>query len=216
MANFASGYKAVIVPNEGGYVPLATAISIGDSGGETYKGVSRNNNPSWPGWGIIDKYKAQYGIPKLNYYFVSPALDKMVYDLGYKNYWQINKLDSVNSQAIANLIMDIDYGSGPYIGAISAQRALGITADGDIGTQTLNAINNANQSKLLTDLVAYREQWLKTNQAGKSYLPVLLKRTESYLSGAASLVSNNKSIVIPVLLAGGAVIGLYFYSRRSK
>lgn len=38
---------------EGGYANVS-----GDSGGETYKGISRNNHPKWAGWKLIDTYKA--------------------------------------------------------------------------------------------------------------------------------------------------------------
>lgn len=37
---------------EGGY-----ANDKNDSGGETYKGISRVHNPKWGGWKIIDSYK---------------------------------------------------------------------------------------------------------------------------------------------------------------
>ncbi len=39
--------------NEGGYVN-----DPDDSGGETYRGISRVNFPGWPGWGYIDQIKA--------------------------------------------------------------------------------------------------------------------------------------------------------------
>lgn len=38
---------------EGGYVN-----DPADSGGETFRGISRRNWPDWPGWALIDKAKA--------------------------------------------------------------------------------------------------------------------------------------------------------------
>ena len=39
---------------EGGY-----ANDPNDSGGETFRGVSRRNWPKWPGWPLIDRAKAE-------------------------------------------------------------------------------------------------------------------------------------------------------------
>ena len=41
-----------ILRAEGRYANL-----VGDTGGETYGGVSRNNHPDWSGWGLIDQAK---------------------------------------------------------------------------------------------------------------------------------------------------------------
>lgn len=43
----------VVLPNEGGWVK-----DPADSGGETYKGISRKNFPHWSGWSEIDRVKA--------------------------------------------------------------------------------------------------------------------------------------------------------------
>jgi len=40
---------AATIGHEGGYVKDRQ-----DRGGETYKGISRNNHPGWPGWMVID------------------------------------------------------------------------------------------------------------------------------------------------------------------
>jgi hypothetical protein len=36
-----------------------------DSGGETWEGISRKNNPSWSGWPIIDSYKVLSSFPEI-------------------------------------------------------------------------------------------------------------------------------------------------------
>ena len=51
MANFEDAYKKLLI-KEGGYVHDSD-----DSGGETYRGISRRYNPTWEGWDIIDTYK---------------------------------------------------------------------------------------------------------------------------------------------------------------
>lgn len=39
---------------EGGYANV-----LGDKGGETYMGISRVYWPSWPGWPVIDDWRAE-------------------------------------------------------------------------------------------------------------------------------------------------------------
>lgn len=49
MADFKLVYHGDTATIEGGYADLS-----GDSGGRTWKGISENNNPDFPGWPIID------------------------------------------------------------------------------------------------------------------------------------------------------------------
>ena len=41
-----------VLSSEGGYANVKN-----DKGGETYRGITRKNNPTWRGWAIIDKAK---------------------------------------------------------------------------------------------------------------------------------------------------------------
>lgn len=51
MSYFNDAYK-LTMGHEGRYT-----YDPNDAGGETYKGISRKYNPTWPGWEIIDWYK---------------------------------------------------------------------------------------------------------------------------------------------------------------
>ena len=42
----------MVLKHEGGYANVS-----GDLGGETYRGISRKNFPSWNGWEIVDEKK---------------------------------------------------------------------------------------------------------------------------------------------------------------
>lgn len=197
MASFETAYK-ILQPHEGGYVPKAIADKIKDSGGETYKGISRVNNPTWAGWKIIDAYKAKNGIPKLNAYIPSKELDELVKTRALKNYWEPLKLSLIKDQAVANLLMDISFNSGPSISAKSLQRVLNVEPDGKVGPITINAANKQKPDELLHKLGEYRLDWLNKYQKGKQYLDVLLKRTASYL----------KAYKKPVAITGAVVVGL--------
>ncbi len=84
MADF---MKAIgkILKSEGGYVN-----DKDDAGGETYKGISRKNNPN-TFIRILD---------------VTPQLQKAVYDVYKNRYWDVLRLDDFNNQNIANEIFD--------------------------------------------------------------------------------------------------------------
>lgn len=74
---------------------------------------------------------------------------------GFWNKW---KADSINSQAIANLLVDWHWGSGIY-GIKYPQRVLGVKDDGIVGSKTLAAINDyPNQEELFNKLWNRRKQ----------------------------------------------------------
>jgi lysozyme family protein len=58
MADFKQAHS-IVMNNEGGY-----ANDPSDRGGETYKGISRNNFPNWKGWKLIDLHKLHVGFPQ--------------------------------------------------------------------------------------------------------------------------------------------------------
>lgn len=60
----------------------------------------------------------------------------------YKSqYWNPCNGDKIKSQRIANLLVDWAVNSGVRTACKGLQRILGVTVDGIIGPQTLNAIN---------------------------------------------------------------------------
>lgn len=98
----------ITLKHEGGY-----SDDPNDPGGETIFGVARKKNPSWEGWPLVDNLKKdKINFPK-NALSDSSVLShvKILYK---KNYWDVHKLDTVNSQEIANEIFDtgINQGTG--------------------------------------------------------------------------------------------------------
>ncbi|MFN3405850.1 MAG: glycosyl hydrolase 108 family protein [Cytophagaceae bacterium] len=181
MASFDQFYP-ILEPNEGGYVSAATAASIGDSGGETYKGVARNYNPTWEGWKIIDAYKAANGGKiKHNAIIPDPVLNKMVKDLAKKKYWDVMRLDEVRNQSLANLIADFGFNSGTGAPAKAIQRILGLVQDGVIGPVTIKAINSANQKTLFEKLKEARINFINSSTKILDKIkPQLVERADSF------------------------------------
>ncbi len=89
MSKYPEGFEKAfpaMIAHEGGYVNDPV-----DSGGETYKGVSRNNWPKWGGWKIIDELKAK-GIKKAKDINDTLKNDEGMLDLVkefyYVNFWE--------------------------------------------------------------------------------------------------------------------------------
>lgn len=58
-----------------------------------------------------------------------------------RNYWDACKADQIKDQSVANLLVDFAYNSGVARVSRFIQRIVGVTADGIIGSRTINAIN---------------------------------------------------------------------------
>jgi hypothetical protein len=87
----------ITAKNEGGYV-----IEDGDTGGETYSGISRVNHPKWAGWQIVDANK-----PLTKGQFIKdPVLKGMVKEFYRKNFWLPLSPDKLPSQDLANQAYD--------------------------------------------------------------------------------------------------------------
>lgn len=133
MATFNDAYK-ILIKKEGGYVNDSD-----DSGGETYKGISRRYNLKWEGWKIIDNYKKKYYGKSLSRVLDKDEnLDKLVRDLYKNNYWDIFELDDIPSQGLAYQMFDTCVNCGSAAAIRFAQAALGEKID---GRWTLNLLH---------------------------------------------------------------------------
>lgn len=181
MANFEKAYHDVIQPNEGGYVN-----NPNDKGGETYAGIARKFNPNWTGWTYIDFKKKTSGTIKRNTKF--PDIEYLVIEF-YKNRWNGLRLDEIKNQKVAEFIFDFHVHS-QTTGIKILQKVLGIKQDGKIGNQTITAINAANQSRLLNDLIEARKTFLKSlaekDPTQETFLDGWLSRVDGFKNPIAS------------------------------
>lgn len=133
MATFEDAFNILSV-KEGGYVNDSN-----DSGGETYKGISRRYNIDWDGWKIIDNYKRKYFGKALSKKLDNDDnLQKLVKVLYKDKYWDIFELDNIPSQKIAYQMFDTCVNCGPAAAIRFAQIALGESVN---GRWTLNLLN---------------------------------------------------------------------------
>lgn len=76
------------------------------------------------------------------------------------HYWDRWKADGIQSQRVANVLVDWVWCSGAH-GIKLPQRLLGVTCDGVVGERTLFALNHANETELLRCLFLEREKFLR-------------------------------------------------------
>lgn len=133
--------KPIVLKWEGGYA--------GNIDGKTctMKGVT------------LDTYRKYFGRQKTCKELRGIREDE--WDYIFKSFWDKWLADSINSQSIANLVVDWYWASGQW-GIRLPQRVLGVKDDGVVGKKTLAAINNyPNQKELFDKLWKRREQHFK-------------------------------------------------------
>ncbi len=153
MADFSISYN-LTMGAEGGY-----ANNPADTGGETYKGVSRKNNPSWSGWAIVDAIKATHPSSLNAALNANAELLAKVEAFYLQNYWNVNQTGAINNQQIANQVFDTSVNCGVGRGAQFLQQAAGVTADRVVGPATLAAVNGADPATLYNSFLALRKQY---------------------------------------------------------
>lgn len=99
-----------------------------------------------------------------------------------KKFWDRWLSDRIDSQAVANMLVDWTWHSGKY-GITIPQRILGVKADGIVGEKTLAAINNAEPKALFVILKDERKAYL-TRQAKVS------PRKRKFLNGWLNRVNS--------------------------
>lgn len=155
MADFDESLE-IVLENEGGY-----ANDLRDSGGETYRGISRRWHPDCPVWGIIDQTATSLNLSspfskddvrKLDSLLgANKALEDMVRYFYKKEFWDRIRGDDIPSQGIANNFFDAAVLMSCNEAAIILQRSLNalnrmgrdyhnLKADGMIGPVTIKTL----------------------------------------------------------------------------
>lgn len=132
MGNFALAYPKT-KQKEGGWANVA-----GDSGLETYCGISRRWYPKWKGWAIVDKHKPL----KHNQVINDAKLNKLVYDFYKAEFWDVINGDKIDDQPTVERLYDFGVTSGQSRSILQIQEVLGIPQTGKADKITIEAINN--------------------------------------------------------------------------
>jgi lysozyme family protein len=103
------------------------------------------------------------------------AITNAEWDLIFKEgFWDRWKADDIESQAIANLLVDWCWASGVY-GIKLPQRVLGVKDDGIVGKKTIAAINDYPDKKEL-----FQKLW---NRRKKHFQDIAKNGKEKFLKG---------------------------------
>jgi lysozyme family protein len=182
MANFNEAEHLTGI-NEGGY-----SNNQSDHGGETYAGISRNNWPNWQGWYHIDSIKNIHGTDDgtINQWAKQDLiLQSLVYSFYKTNFWDVNKLDQLNDQQLADSCYDFGVNSGTIKAAKMIQEASNVISDSIIGQKTIVAINTSKQPDLYNRYNSLREEFyrkLATHPHQAQFLNSWLSRLKPYKS----------------------------------
>lgn len=103
-------------------------------------------------------------------------------------FWDRWQADLINSQKVAETLVDWVWTSGKY-GITEAQRLLGVAADGIVGPKTLAAVNSSDADILFDALkdarIAYTERICRARPANRKFRSGWLRRIAA--CGAPSL-----------------------------
>lgn len=166
-----------IISWEGGFVN-----DPHDRGGATNKGVT------------ITTFRKVYGQNKTVNDLKRMTDEEWLY-IFKRYYWNKWKAEQINSQSIANLLVDWFWTSGNY-GIKIPQYILRLKVDGIVGPKTLSAINNCpNEKELFTRLWNEREEFFKriANGTQRKFLNGWLNRLNGIRYGV--LVCNGGKII---------------------
>jgi lysozyme family protein len=140
-------------------------VTLNDGAGQTRFGIASNEHPEVPA----------------SFYTADTALALFVAEQIYVNqYWYPLRLDSVNDDGLASVLLDFGINSGVSRAAKELQMLLGTVLDGVIGPVTLTLIQNADQPTLAVNLRSARAEWDRevaaANPGDAPYLASWLKR----------------------------------------
>lgn len=142
-----------------------------DTGGMTYKGISRKWNPKWVGWVIVDKALEKYpelkipykkppaSIHKLNFELnVNEELEYLIYDFYYENYYTKCGAWNIGGK-LAIVLFDMAVISGTRRASKTLQKTLNLhfktslVVDSQVGSGTIGVLNGVIKGKGLEIVV---------------------------------------------------------------
>lgn len=136
-----------ILKREGGFVN-----DPADAGGATNKGVTIG---TWRQVGYDKDGDGDIDVQDLKLLSNNDVRDRVL----KPHYWNRWKADNIQSQKIANILVDWVWGSGKH-GIVIPQRLLGVKDDGIVGEKTLSAVNFADPDQLFDAIYKARVDFL--------------------------------------------------------
>jgi len=140
-----------------------------DPGGRTNQGVIQR---------VYDGWRQRQNLPLRSVYEMEPHERDLIYK---KQYWDAIKGDSL-PQGVDYVVMDGAVNSGPIQSIKWLQRALGVTADGQLGQATLGALEAINDVDfLIGKILERREAFLRALKTFKTFGKGWMNRVKQVL-----------------------------------
>lgn len=156
---------AKVLVHEGGYVNHPR-----DPGGATNQGVTQR---------VYDDYRRSLGVKPQSVKLMAAGERDSIYRA---RYWALAKCDSLPA-GVSYVVFDGAVNSGVSRSVKWLQRAVGVAADGVVGTETLNAVRaHPNHDALIAKIVGLRMRFLKALKTWKTFGKGWTRRLEGVLA----------------------------------
>lgn len=115
-----------------------------DAGGATNMGVTIS---TWKSVGYDKDGDGDIDVDDLRLLTKDDVINKVL----KPHYWDRWKADKIESQSVANIVVDWVWASGKH-GITRVQKILGVTVDGIVGEKTLKAVNERDPMQLYFEI----------------------------------------------------------------
>ena len=143
--------------------------------GYTYMGIYEVAHPQWEGWSIIKQEFSKSEMSKASsklYY--NNELNELVIKFYKKEFWDKMRLDEVISQNTAEELFVFGVNAGIPSAVKAAQKVVGVSVDGVIGSKTISALNSFDEKLFSSEYdkeeINHYESLVAKNPAFKVYI----------------------------------------------
>ena len=143
--------------------------------GYTLFGIYQKANPDWHGWNTVIAMMNQYQDMKIvsRRLYDNEYIRSLVEELYKEKYWNVAKLDNIESQHKANEIFIFGVNAGMKIAIKTAQQIVGTKDDGIVGNKTIELVNKFDEAQfdLMYDdrEILYYDDIIRHNPEKKIY-----------------------------------------------
>ena len=181
----------LVLQQEGGYADKKI------DGHETYRGITRDNFPSWKGWDIIDSYKPL----KHNQIIKNTRLENEVRQFYFKHFYQPLKINELKNLLTSGQLFAMGVNSGLKNAVKLLQKAINkvynvkIAVDGIIGKNTLSYANGSKAIQIGKEMInqcnAYYEAIVRKKPSNKKFLKGWKNRVEGVTKACSETLSKS-------------------------
>lgn len=167
-----------------------------DAGGETYRGITRKNHPSWSGWKIVDSKKPL----KYNQIIKDKSLEENVREFYYTHYYLPMKIDKMDVLLTSGQVFAMGVNAGLKTGPKLLQKAINkvyhtsIVVDGIVGKTTLSYANGGRRDEVANEVINQCNSYYDAIVARKPTQRKFLNGWKNRVKGVTKTCSSSNSV----------------------